>query len=156
MRKICADGAGVSGCPMGERYRMSAETHLLLLPLGLEALLHLTGRLEVLAKGLLDDDAVDAVLGVVVLLKVGSDDGKDRGRQGHVEDAVLRALLVGVGLLAPLQLLFELDKALVGVVLAGDIGAQLEELVQLLLHGGDRGLDVLRDARVVVLLLREA
>lgn len=86
-----------------------------------------------------------------MLLKVGSDDGEDGGGKGHVEDAVLGRVLVLVRLLGLLDLLLEVLKALVLVVLTGDVGAKPEELLQLLLQRRDRGLDVLRDALVVLL-----
>jgi hypothetical protein len=86
-----------------------------------------------------------------VLLEVGSDNGENGGREGHVEDAVLRRVLVLVGLLALLDLLLEVLESAVLVVLAGNVGAELEELLELLLQGRDGGLDVLGDALVVLL-----
>lgn len=125
--------------------------HLLLLPLLLQADLHLARTVEVLAERLFDDDAVDAALRVVVLLEVGGDDGKDRGGKGHVEDAVLGRVLVRVSLLRLLDLLLKQLEALVLVVLARNVGASLEELLELLLHRGNRRLDVLGDLALEVL-----
>jgi len=109
-------------------------THLLLGPLLLELGHHVGRRLRVLAKRLLDDDPVDALGRVAVGLEPLRDLDEDARRQGHVEDAVALVRLGAVGLVLDLgHVLVELLEALGLVVLAGDVGAHAEELVELLL-----------------------
>lgn len=57
---------------------------LVLGPLLLQVPHHLPRRLEVLSKGLLDDDSVDAGFGVVVLLETLGDGGEDGRGESHL------------------------------------------------------------------------
>ena len=64
-------------------------------PVLLDSVKQLTRRVEILPEGLLNDDAVDAALGIVaVLLDVFGDGDKHAGRKGEVEDAVALLRLV--------------------------------------------------------------
>ena len=102
---------------------------LVLGPVGLEAALERAGALEVLAEGLLDDDAADALGGVAAALQALRNLGEDAGGQRHVEEAVG----LGLALLQLLHVLGQVDEALVVGVLARDVGAQAAEVVELLL-----------------------
>jgi hypothetical protein len=117
---------------------------LLLLPGRLELAHHVARALEVVSEGLLDDDSVDALVGVAGLLEVLGDGDEDVGRQGHVKDAVaIGRLALGVGLVLELdEMVGQLLEVALLVVLARDVGADLEEVANLLSHGRDGRLDV--------------
>jgi hypothetical protein len=95
------------------------------------------------------NDPRNAVLGVAVALQVLGDWDEDAGWERHVEYPV--RLLAALLQLA--QVLFELDKGLVLVVLAGDICAEAAELLQLLLNLLCGCLDVRLDALEVFLVV---
>lgn len=116
------------------------------LPVWLKSTLKLTRRTKVLAERLLDDDAVDTVLCIAVALQVLRDRDEDRGRQSHVEDAVtlLSAFLNLV------DVLVQLLEWLILIVLTSDVGADLAELVKLLLDLFCRSLDELTNASNVL------
>jgi hypothetical protein len=59
---------------------------LLLGPLRLEVSHHLSRRVKVLSKRLLDDDSVDAGGRVVVLLETSGNGDEDGGRESHLTD----------------------------------------------------------------------
>ena len=85
--------------------------------------------LEVLAEGLLYDDAIDAMLAVAAGLEVSSDRDEDGGGESEIEDAI--AVL---GLIRRLDLLEVFLEVLEGrgvLVAARDVAAELLELVDL-------------------------
>lgn len=84
------------------------------------------------------DNAGNAVLGVTAFLQVLRDNGEDGWRQGHVEET-MRLLAT---LLELLKVLLEVLKGLILVILSGNVGADLGELVKLLLNLLGGGLDV--------------
>jgi hypothetical protein len=95
------------------------------------------------------NNARDAVLGVVVALQVLRDCDEDTGGERHVEDAVV--LLAA--LLELLEVLLKLDERLVLVVLAGNVRAVADKLLELLLQLLCGGLDVRLDALEVLLVV---
>jgi hypothetical protein len=101
--------------------------NLLLLPVGVQSLLQVSGALKVLAERLLDDDPSQAILGVTVALQLLRNDGENTRGQCHVEDAVL--LLALPILLDIHDVLLQVDERVILVVLAGHICAQLAELL---------------------------
>lgn len=115
---------------------------LLLLPVGLEGFLQLARAVEVLAEGLLDDDPGETVLGVAVALQLIGDGDEDTGGQSHVEDTVLLLL----ALFDLVEMLVQVDEGVVLVVLAGDVGAHLAEVLKQLLDFFCGHLDVGLDA----------
>lgn len=77
------------------------------------------------------------------------DCGEDAGGKRHVEDAVvLLAALLELG-----HVLLQLNEGLVLVVLAGDVRAKADKLLELLLHFLRWGLDVGLDAFEVLLVV---
>lgn len=73
------------------------------------------------------NNASKAALGVTVALQLLRHGSENTRGQSHVEDAVLFLGLATV--LDLLEMLVEIDKGIVLVVLAGDVRAQLAELV---------------------------
>ena len=123
---------------------------LLLLPVRVQSLLEVPGALKILterlfnlyeemtvSKGYIGQGRIQpathnntgkTTLGVAVALQLlGHGDENTRG-QRHVEDAVVLLAALAT-LLDLLEVLVEVDKRLVLVVLTGDVGAQLAELV---------------------------
>lgn len=76
------------------------------------------------------NNARNALRGIAHLLQVLRNNGEDTGRQGHVEES----MGLGATLLNVLEMLLENLERLILVVLAGDIGAEFAELLELLLR----------------------
>lgn len=95
------------------------------------------------------NNASDAVLGVAVALQVLRDGNKDAGWERHVKYSV--GLLPA--LLKLLNVFPKVDKRIVLVVLARDVGAETTKLGQLLLHILCGRLDVGFDATKVLLVI---
>ena len=136
--------------------------NLLLLPVGLQGVLKLSGAAKVLAEGLLnlctvvssglrlvkalgtDNDTGNAVLGVTVLLEHLRDVDEDTGGQSHVEDTV--SLFLVVLLLEFAEVLLEALVVFVFVVFfALEVCAETAEFLQLVLNILVGGLDVRLD-----------
>jgi hypothetical protein len=118
---------------------------LLLLPVGIQSLLEVARALKVLAEGLLDlktivsicdptafaqatyNNTSETALGVAVALELLRNSNENTWRQGHVEDTV--GLLSLAALLDLLEVLVQVDKGVILVVLAGNVGAEVAELI---------------------------
>jgi hypothetical protein len=109
------------------------KTCLFLFPFRAQRPHHLSGRFQVFAKGLFNDDPVDALVGVAVLLQPAGDRLKDRGGQSHVEDAiaVLRLGTFESFAFELLELLGQVLKCVVFVIGSRQIRIDLEEFVNL-------------------------
>lgn len=97
-------------------------------------------------KGLAYNDSGNALLGVAYLLQVLRDNGEDARGKSHVKQTVC----LGPVLLDLQQMLLELLERLILVILAGDIGAEFGELLQLVLGLLGRGLHVGLDSAQVL------
>jgi hypothetical protein len=122
---------------------------LLFVPVGLKRLLQLARAGKILSKRLLDNDTSNAVLGIADLLEVLRDNGEDTGRQSHVKET----MGLGSTLLELLQMLVQDNEGLVLIVLTGDVGATVAELVKLLLRLLGGGLHVRLDTSEVLIVV---
>lgn len=95
------------------------------------------------------DDTGQPIFGVAVALQLIGDGDEDTGRESHVEDPVLLLL----ALLDLIEVLVEVDEGLILVVLTGDVGAQLAEVLEELLDLFCRHLDVRLDPLEVLLVV---
>lgn len=84
------------------------------------------------------NDTSDTPGWVAASLQVLGDNGKDTGRQRHVEQAVR----LWPSLLQVLEVVVQNSKGLILVVLAGNVSAQAGEFLELLLNLWGRRLDV--------------
>ena len=83
------------------------------------------------------NNAYDSIFWVTAALQVLRNNGENTGRKSHVEDAVrLIALILKI-----IENLVEVVEGLILVVLAVDVGTDLQEVVELLLNLLGRGLD---------------
>lgn len=87
------------------------------------------------------DNTGQTVLGVAVALQLIGDGNEDTGGQSHVEDAVLLLL----ALFDLVEMLVEVDERIILVVLTGDVGAHLAEVLEELLDFFCGHLDVRLD-----------
>lgn len=93
------------------------------------------------------NDSGDALLRIATLLQVLRDDCEDAGRKRHVEKAMgLSAILLNL-----LEVLLELLEGLVLVILTRNIGAELGELLELILSLFGGSLHVRLDSAQVLL-----
>ena len=88
------------------------------------------------------DDPSQTLLGVTVALQLIGDGNEDARGQGHVEDTVLLLL----ALFDLVEMLVEVDERIILVVLTGDVGAHLAEVLEELLDFFCGHLDVGLDA----------
>jgi hypothetical protein len=95
------------------------------------------------------DNSSNASLWVAVLLQVLRDCGEDTWWQSHIEDPV-RLL---ASLLKLIQVLVQLNKRLILVVLSGDVGASTAKICQLLFHILRGSFDVGLDPLEVLLMV---
>lgn len=95
------------------------------------------------------NDTGNAFCGVAASLQVLGDNREHTGRQRHVEQTVR----LFAPLLEVFQVLVQVQERVVLVVLAGDICAELAEVLQHLLHIFGRGLDVRLDSAQVLLVV---
>jgi hypothetical protein len=95
------------------------------------------------------NDAGNTLGRVAAALEVLGHDGEDAGRKRHVEETVgLRAALLEI-----LKVLCKLVERLILVVLTGNVGAELAELVELLLNLLGGGLHVGANAAKILLVV---
>lgn len=95
------------------------------------------------------DDSCDSLFRVATPLQVLRNNGENTGRQSHVEQPVS----LGTTLLQLCQVLIQVLKRLVLVVLAGNICAETQEMLKLLLNLLCRGLDVRLDALQIFFMI---
>lgn len=95
------------------------------------------------------NDASNALGRVAALLQMLGHNGKNTGREGHVENAVC----LGSAGFQLLEVLVELVEGLILVVLAGDVGAQIAEIGKLLFDLGSGCLNVGLDPPQVLVMV---
>lgn len=91
----------------------------------------------------------DALLGIADLLQVLGNNSEDARGKSHVEQTVC----LGPVFLELLQVLLELLERLILIILTGDVGADLSELLQLVLGLLGRGFHVRLDSAQVLFVV---